>query len=239
LIRDDGSHKSNTRNQPPQKSEAELDQEVFDSRMRQWFADLDPDTHKKLSRYFSELVRFNKAINLVSPNTLKTAASVHFADSLLAGRIVLKSLHPNHPLYDIGSGNGFPGLVLAIVKPDLKIILVERDSRKAEFLKAVGSNLKLQNLEVKNSDVEDLEHGSLVNVVSRGFAPMHKALLMTRKQVAKGGRYFHMKSDGWATETAAVPSQLFSYWSPSLLGQYRLPETSNDMAVVLTEKIAD
>ncbi len=239
MIRDDGSHRSNSRNQPPVKSEAEQDQELFDSKMRQWFADLDNETHKKLSQYFSELVRFNKAINLVSQNTMKTAASVHFADSIMAGRIVLKALHPNHPLYDIGSGNGFPGLVLSIVEPDLKIILVERDSRKGEFLKAMGSNLKLPNLSVEVADVEDLKYGSLVNVVSRGFAPLHKALIMTRKQVAKGGRYFHLKSDGWATETAAVPSQLFSYWTPSLLGQYRLPETSNDMAVVLTEKTAD
>lgn len=239
MIRDDGSHRSNTRNQPPEKSEAELDQENFDLKMRQWFADLDADTHKKLSTYYAELVRFNKAINLVSPNTLKTAASIHFGDSILAGRIVLKGLHPNEPLYDLGSGNGFPGLVFGILKPDLKVILVERDNRKAEFLKFMATNLKLTNVSVLMRDVDDLAEGSLKNIVSRGFAPLHKALILTRKAVARGGRYYHMKSDGWATETAAAPSQLFSYWTPSLVGQYRLPETSNDMAVVLTEKIAD
>jgi 16S rRNA (guanine527-N7)-methyltransferase len=64
-------------------------------------------------------------------------------------------------------------------------------------------------------------------------------MLAVRKPVAKGGRFFHIKSDAWATELSSVPSQLFSFWTPSLLGQYRIPETSVDMAVVLTEKIAE
>ena len=48
-----------------------------------------------------------------------------------------------------------------------------------------------------------------------------------------------MKGDGFANELANVPSQIFSCWSPSLIGQYRLPETSTSLAVIMTEKIAD
>lgn len=236
---DDRSQRPNAKPTQPVKSEAELDQAAFDSKMRQWFAELDPDIQKKLSTYYSELVRFNKVINLVSPNTLKTAASIHFADSILAGRMVLKSMVPGAPIYDLGSGNGFPGLVLAIVRPDIKFILVDRDTRKSEFLKFMGTNLKLSNLAVENAGVEDIGAGVMKNVVSRGFAPLPKALLIARKQVAVGGKFFHMKSDGWANEMASVPSQLFSYWTPSLLGQYRLPETSHDMAVILTDKTGE
>jgi len=77
------------------------------------------------------------------------------------------------------------------------------------------------------------------NVIARGFAPFSKALILCRKQFAKGGRFFHMKSDGWATELAAMPSQVFSHWTPSLLGNYRLPEVKIEMYVVLTEKTGE
>jgi 16S rRNA (guanine527-N7)-methyltransferase len=215
------------------------DAKEVNARLSKWFKDLSPETVAKLVIYHSDLIKFNKAVNLISTGTIKNAESVHLADSILASQMIAKALLPNHPVYDFGSGNGFPGLVMAILYPDLKVILVDRDKRKLEFLKHVIFTLKLANCSTEEIDVEKLPDRSVFNVVSRGFAPLPKSLILCRKSIANGGKFFHLKSDGWAGELASVPTQLFSFWNPSLLGQYRIPGIGVDAAVILTDKIAD
>ena len=194
---------------------------------------------KQLGEYHDILMKFNSVLNLISLSTAPAAIGLHFADSVLASQLIVRTLMKDRPVYDLGSGNGFPGVVFGILNPHIPVILVDRDQRKTEFLKHVVSNFGLKNVTVEMKEAESLPERSLFNVICRGFAPLHKALLLTRKQIGVGGRFFHLKSDAWANELAGVPSQLFSYWAPSLLGQYQLPGTSSNMAVVLTEKIAD
>jgi 16S rRNA (guanine527-N7)-methyltransferase len=204
-----------------------------------WVPDLDPAAAEKIGAYYDELIKFNKTINLISAGTIRTAATVHFADSVLASRIISKGLIPGKPVYDFGSGNGLPGMIFGIMNPSVQVILVDRDKRKGEFLKHVYSSLKISNVSFTVSDVEALPEKSIFNGICRGFAPLHKALMLTRRPFARTGRLFHLKGDGWASELASVPSQLFSFWSPSLFGQYKIPETTVEGAIVLTEKIAD
>jgi 16S rRNA (guanine527-N7)-methyltransferase len=88
----------------------------------------------KFETYKALLIKWQKAINLVSPKTIKDAQQRHFEDSLQ-----IKDLIPdNSVVADLGSGAGFPGLVLAIVRSDLKIHLIEADERKCQFLKNVS-----------------------------------------------------------------------------------------------------
>ncbi|MCB1783509.1 MAG: 16S rRNA (guanine(527)-N(7))-methyltransferase RsmG [Alphaproteobacteria bacterium] len=90
---------------------------------------------EKLHLYEGLLRKWQKAINLVSPKTIAESWQRHFFDS---AQIV--TLVPAHAkiLYDLGSGAGFPGLVLAILRPDLNVTLVESDDRKVQFLRTVS-----------------------------------------------------------------------------------------------------
>ena len=209
------------------------------ARLTKWYPDLSPETIASLSKYVGEILKFNKAVNLISATTTKTMDAVHIGDSVSAARLIYPALVPNAPLYDFGSGNGLPGIVFAILYPSLKVVLVDRDQRKLEFCKTVVATLKLSNVTTHVGGVEELPAKSVLNAVGRGLAPLPKALIMARKSVAKGGKFFHMKTDAWANELAQVPSQLFSFWRPGLLGQYRINEQSSDMAVVVTDKSAD
>lgn len=209
------------------------------ARLAKWFPELSSPQIDALVTYQTELLKFNKTINLISPNTVKNAESVHIADSVLASRLIVPALVKGQPVFDFGSGNGCPGLILGLLYPTLSVTLVDRDQRKLEFCKHAAAQMGVKNVTALVKGIEDLESGSVRNVVARGFAPFARALLICRKQVAKGGRFFHMKSDGWANELAQMPSQLFTHWAPSLLGQYRLPDTSTDMFVVQTEKMSD
>jgi 16S rRNA (guanine527-N7)-methyltransferase len=204
---------------------------------KKWFPLLSEETHKKVLIYHEELLKFNSAINLISAATISKADSLHFADSILACQIVMPGLVPDQDIYDFGSGNGFPGLVMACLYPKANLILVERDGRKAEFLKHMISIMGLPNAKVLVKSVEELPESSCYNVVTRGFAALHKCMMLARKPLAKGGRIFHLKGENFSSELAAVPSQLFSHWSATLAGNYSLPDSNSVETVVLTEKL--
>lgn len=207
-------------------------------RVPELFPNLSPDAHKRLKIYFDELVKFNKVLNLVSPKTLLVADVVHFADSILSFEIVYKNINKNEYLYDIGSGNGFPGLVYAALDPNLKMVLVDVDQRKCEFLKHTAHAMGLTNVTVENKNVEKLKEGSIKQSVMRGFAPLPRAMLGLRKLVPVGGVSFHLKSDEWSLEVSEIPTQLCSIWQPVLIGQYDLPDATTKFFVVKADKLA-
>lgn len=209
-------------------------------RLAEWFSDLNPDQLGLFKKYFDEIKKYNKTINLVSPKTLSSADLTHFADCILASRSIRKGMPSQvKEVFDIGSGNGFPGMVFAVLFPEVKVNLVESDLRKSEFLKNLVITLGLKNVHVLNQNVETLKDRSVSVAISRGFAPLSKAILVTRKIFIKGGVYFHLKGEEWASEIASIPSQLCSFWLPGLVGEYRLPVGEVKFAVVKTDKIND
>lgn len=207
-------------------------------RIDTWFPDIDEPTRKKLKNFHEELLKFNKTVNLISVKTIPQADAIHFADSILACRFI-----HNHntidEIYDFGSGNGFPGLIFSILFPKTKVHLVELDQRKAEFLKHCITALGLKNTDVMIRAIESLPERSVKYAMSRGFSSITKAIMSTRKIFPKGGRYFHLKSEEWASEVAQIPTQLCSFWTPSLAGEYKLPVGEVKFAVVKTDKIND
>lgn len=206
-------------------------------RIKSWFPEIDESTYELLHKYFLEMQKFNKVVNLISPKTAVHADAIHFADSILASRIVSKKVNKNIDLYDLGSGNGFPGMVYGILYPDQKMILMDSDQRKCEFLKHVVDTLGLKNITVRNFKIDSLPPSTIEQAICRGFAPLPKALLTLRKCVKKGANLFHLKSDEWAIEVSQIPTQLCSIWKPVLEGEYKLPIGEAKMYVVLTSKL--
>jgi 16S rRNA (guanine527-N7)-methyltransferase len=207
-------------------------------RIPEWFPNLDAKHQEQLKALHGELLRFTKSVNLISVKTIANADAIHFADCILAADIISKAVKLDE-IYDVGSGNGFPGLVFAILWPHVKIQMVEVDQRKAEYLKHCISFLGLTNANVLIRAVETLPEKSLQFAVSRGFASLAKSILSTRKVFKKGGMYFHLKGEEWANEIGSIPSQLCTFWSPSLVSEYKLPVGEITFAIVKTEKIAD
>ena len=207
-------------------------------RIDSWFPELDSTTLGKLKKLHDELLRFNKTINLISVKTIPAADVIHFADSILSCQFIHGAKGPAE-IFDLGSGNGFPGLVYAILFPKTVVRLVESDQRKAEYLKHAASSLQLKNVEVLVRTIEAMPERSIQFAMTRGLSNISRSLLMTRKSFKKGGILFHIKGEEWATEVADIPSQLCSFWLPGLVSEYKLPIGSVKFAVVSTEKIAD
>lgn len=207
-------------------------------RIDTWFPDLDSDTRKKLKTFHEELLKANKSVNLISVKTIPQADAIHFADSIHASRIIHNNNSVNE-IYDFGSGSGFPGIIYSLLYPKTKVHLVELDPKKAEFLKQCIITLGLKNTDVMIRAVESLPEKSIPFAMARGYASITKALLATRRLFPKGSRLFHLKSEEWATEVAQIPTQLCSFWTPSLAGEYKLPVGEIRFAVVKTDKIND
>ena len=207
-------------------------------RIETWFPDLAPAFLAHLKTYNEELVKFNKTLSLVSPKTVPMADALHFADSILASRVMMKSPNKFTEIYDLGSGNGFPGLVFALMNPTIKVHLVEMDIKKCEFLKHVISATGAKNADVICTKIESMKEGSVTHAMVRGFSSISKTILITRKLVAKGGVIFHLKGEEWGMEVSEIPIQLCSSWAPGLVGEYRLPVGEVRFSVIKTDKIS-
>lgn len=96
-------------------------------------------TLEKLRAYEALLVKWQRAINLVGPASMPDAWTRHFIDSIQLASFIPEGART---LHDLGSGAGFPGLVLAMARPDLSVTLIESDQKKCAFLTNVSHETK-------------------------------------------------------------------------------------------------
>ena len=116
---------------------------------------LSPAQAERLALYFSELSKWMQRINLVARETsADQLVELHFLDSLILAPLVAH--RPDLHLLDIGSGAGFPGLVLAAVLPEARFTLVEPRQKRAVFLRHVARLLGLRQVQVVEERVEKL-----------------------------------------------------------------------------------
>lgn len=99
----------------------------------------------KLGEHYELLLHWNERINLTRITEPEEAARFHYVESLYVGEFLLPSVRR---IADVGSGGGFPGIPLAVVRPDMEVILIEKDRRRAIFLSEAIRRLGLENVEV-------------------------------------------------------------------------------------------
>ncbi len=163
------------------------------------------------SRYLTELLAWNKRVNLVSRRNADRIAVNHFLDSLsLLGEV---HLPPGAALMDVGSGAGLPGLPLKIVRADISLVLVEATQKKALFLKHVTGLLGLPATQVLPSRAEELQdETSLLDqfdvVVARAVASLEDLVKICFPFLKKGGCFVAFKGGDVAEEIAEVLPEL-------------------------------
>jgi 16S rRNA (guanine527-N7)-methyltransferase len=131
------------------------------------------ETILELEKYLALLVKWQNAINLVSPKTISEAWNRHFVDSAQ-----LLPLIPDHinTIADLGTGAGFPGHVLSILNPNFDVHLVESDDKKCQFLKAV-SRETISKATVHHCRIEDSIDKIVPDLVTaRALASLDKLL---------------------------------------------------------------
>lgn len=129
----------------------------------------------KFETYAQMLRTWSERMNLVAPSTLSDIETRHFADSAQLADV----LPPDAHIIDMGSGAGFPGVVLAIL--GWHVTCIESIGKKVAFLSALKEELKLKNLEIYHGRVEDFvrhlpANSSSFAFTARAFAPLIKIL---------------------------------------------------------------
>src|SRR5258708_6063960 len=174
------------------------DRDIFLREMRGLGRPVSRETADQLQALVDTLGRWQKAINLVGRTTLKDVWVRHVLDSAQ-----LRDLIPEQAktLIDFGSGAGFPGLVVAALRPELQITLIEADARKAAFLGEAARRMGLANPpKIVIGRVEDVAPAKADVVTARALAPLGQLLAWTdRHRTDTAISLFH-KGKGWQAE---------------------------------------
>ncbi|MFC0201321.1 16S rRNA (guanine(527)-N(7))-methyltransferase RsmG [Paracoccus rhizosphaerae] len=161
------------------------------------------ETEEKLQEFLATLLKWNPRINLVAPDTLQQARFRHVDDCLQLADLASK---PMGDWVDLGSGGGFPGLIVAIAMRDepVKFTLVESDTRKSAFLRTVARDLDLPNVVIKAERAEKIPPMHASQISARALAPLDRLLAMVAHHIKPNGTAWLMKGRRWQEECEAA-----------------------------------
>jgi 16S rRNA (guanine527-N7)-methyltransferase len=168
------------------------------------------ETAERLDLFAAHFLKWQRAVQLVAPSTLNAVWTRHIADSLQ----LLPLLGGAKEVVDVGSGGGFPGLVLAIAAPSKKFHLIESDTRKASFLRE-AARVADAAAEIYAARVESVAKQittAIHSVTARAFAPLPRLLELTAPFLEACAQGVFLKSQDIDDElTTAAKSWQFGH----------------------------
>ena len=171
-----------------------------------------PQIISKLLIYKELLIKWNNSFNLTSVKNTEIVTH-HFLDCLAVIPFIKSST-----LLDVGTGAGLPGIVIAIVNPDIKVSLIDKVGKKITFIKRIIAELEIKNIETYHDRVELLTSEEKYDgIISRAFSNMEVFIKSTKHLIKSQGVWYGMKSkkilddemininDPWALEKLDIP----------------------------------
>ncbi len=167
-----------------------MTEQEFIKKINELGINLTPTQIYQFQRYYEILIEWNQKINLTTIIKKEDVYLKHFYDSSTIVKII--NLKKEHILCDVGSGAGFPGVVLKILFPNLKVVLVDSLRKRIIFLNEVIKELQLTDIMAVHSRIEDFcqkNRESFDVVTARAVAPLN-VLLEYCVPIAKIDKYF-------------------------------------------------
>lgn len=160
------------------------------------------ETLERLDIFSALLEKWNPSINLVSKSTLQSLWTRHFLDSAQ----IFEIADPSPGLWaDFGTGGGFPGLIVAIIgaerRPDIGLVCVESDTRKATFLRTVLRETGIL-AKVASERAETMPRLGAATVSARALAPLSRLLAYAERHLEPDGKAVFLKGAGYEAEIA-------------------------------------
>ena len=148
-----------------------------------------PQVISKLLIYKELLIKWNRSFNLTSIKN-REVVTHHFLDCLSIIPFIKSS-----SLLDVGTGAGLPGIIIAIVKPDIKVSLIDKVGKKIAFIKRVVAELEIKNIDTYHDRVELLTSEEKYDgIISRAFSNMDDFIKSTKHLIKSQGVWYGMKS---------------------------------------------
>lgn len=193
---------------------------------------------EQLNRYYELIVEYNKVMNLTGITEKEQVYLKHFYDSLTIAKVI--DLNKEETLCDIGTGAGFPGIVLKILFPNLKITLIDSLNKRIEFLKIVIKELNLNNIEAIHTRAEEYAIKNIEKfdvVTSRAVAPLN-ILLELSIPLLKINKYFISYKGNISREIIESENALKQLDSKiDKIEEFELPKENSNRTIIKIKKI--
>lgn len=194
-------------------------------------------------RYLTGLSAWTRRLNLVSAGALADAERVLFLDSLALVPVIRREQPSAARLIDVGSGGGFPGLVLKLLLPELNVVLLEATGKKASFLSWMAEQLGLRGVDVRAVRAEEAaREGALRDsfdvVTARALGPLPVVLELGLAFCKTGGTLIAPRGVSSAADDAAACTAVAATLGGRIVGVER-PEidgVAERTALVVVEK---
>lgn len=191
--------------------------------------DVSPAQQEKLMDYLALMFKWNAVYNLTSLRDPMQMVTHHLLDSLAAVPAFARARN----VLDVGSGGGLPGIVLAIVRPDTKVSMIDTVHKKTAFLTQVKAELELTNVTVYTARVEQLQVSDKFDVItSRAFADLSDFVNWSCHLLADGGRYIALKGVAPKDEQERLPAD----WRVTGLEPLQVPRLGAERHLVFIER---
>lgn len=190
----------------------------------------------KIDKYYSLLIEENKKVNLTRIIGKTEFLVKHVLDSILP---FFKNSDLTQPksILDIGSGAGFPGIIIALFFPNIEVILTESISKKARFLTLVKDELKLANLKVINNRVENIKEVFVDLVTARAVTDLTSLVKYALPKLTLGGKMCFYKATKANEEIAEFKkTNLVNLVKNIRLAKFILPLEMGERVCVWIEK---
>ncbi len=189
----------------------------------------------QLEQFYNLLIEWNEKINLTRITSKEEVYLKHFYDSLTISKVI--NLKSSKTLCDVGTGAGFPGIVLKIVYPNLKITLVDALQKRVNYLNTIIKELNLDGITAIHARGEDLKEKYDV-VTARAVANIEKLLKYTMHLVAPNGVFIAMKGNISEELNDLTRKKISQKYNIVKIEQFLLPyENSQRSLLVITNKI--
>ena len=163
----------------------------------------DDDKVAKFLAFIALIEKWNKAYNLTAIRKRDEMVNLHLLDSVA----ILPHLEGKR-MIDVGTGAGLPSIPLAIYRPDIEFQLIDSNAKKTRFVQQAILELKLPNVKITHSRVEDFQPEQLFDtVLTRAFASLPEIIELTQHLISKNGILLCMKGQTPAEELAAVNAE--------------------------------
>lgn len=209
-----------------------MNKELFLEELKKLGILLTPKQEQDLDTYYKLLISYNNNVNLTAITKEEDVYLKHFYDSLTLFKGI--DLKENLKICDLGTGAGFPGLVLKIVFPNLSITLVDSLEKRIKFLDLVIKELELKNIKTVHSRIEEFKKIEAFDVVvSRAVAKINILLELGCKLPKVNGLFVFMKGNVLDELKSAKNALKVLNYSLEKIINFKLPIEESERNIVI------
>ncbi len=195
--------------------------------------------YAQFCRYETELVQYNEKVNLTAITESDAIWHKHFLDSAVI--LAQIELPQGAALLDVGTGAGFPGMVLAVMRPDLQVTLLDSLQKRVVFLEQLAEALELSQVHCIHGRAEDLGHRPELReqfdvVCARAVAALPMLCEYCLPFVKQGGTFWALKGPGEAAEDSAHAVEVLGGAMQTVLAYH--PEDVGERQLIGIQKVS-